>query len=289
MIVGFAAFCVAWAAAQALECEQFDSHMGATFDLRDLKRIGGQPSYTVSDGDIPCTSYVEKNYTYYFNICGTVSGYPPACSTLSGITASGALQVDNRANSDPSDDWCYLVGAYDMKTSLNLLNKEDPTKGLQLTYYGDYCANLKQRMFQINLECQDKMNPIALHALELEHCVYTVSLPSVYGCPLECPVGGVSRSLCGGNGYCAYDSDKSSARCFCNRGFEGVDCTTTTSTAPPPLNYSPALLGLIVTIFVIIGVLGASIVLMIRQMAAYKDDIANYQVLKGGEDESTTV
>jgi hypothetical protein len=45
------------------------------------------------------------------------------------------------------------------------------------------------------------------------------------------------------------------------------------------------MLGLIITLFVIIGILVASVVLMIRQVAAYRDDIANYQLLKGGEDE----
>jgi hypothetical protein len=55
-------------------------------------------------------------------------------------------------------------------------------------------------------------------ALELSPCEYTITMPSVYGCPLECPVS--NRRLCGGNGHCAYDPDKSAARCFCNKGSE---------------------------------------------------------------------
>lgn len=43
-------------------------------------------------------------------------------------------------------------------------------------------------------------------------------------------------------------------------------------------NYSPALLGLIITLFIIIGILVASVVLMIRQVSAYRDDMTNYQV-----------
>lgn len=50
------------------------------------------------------------------------------------------------------------------------------------------------------------------------------------------------------------------------------------------LNYSPALLGLIITLFIIVLVLIGSIVLMIKQIAAYKEDMTNYQVLKGGDE-----
>jgi hypothetical protein len=50
------------------------------------------------------------------------------------------------------------------------------------------------------------------------------------------------------------------------------------------LNYSPALLGLIITLFIIITLLIAGIGLMIKQIAAYKEDMTNYQVLKSGED-----
>ena len=33
--------------------------------------------YAVEDGDIPCTTYVEQNFTYVFNVCGTVAGGLP--------------------------------------------------------------------------------------------------------------------------------------------------------------------------------------------------------------------
>ena len=53
-----------------------------------------------------------------------------------------------------------------------------------------------------------------------------------------------------------------------------MDTTTT-------LNYSPALLGLIITLFVIICILIASVLYMVRQISAYKEDMANYQALQG--------
>lgn len=144
---------------------------------------------------------------------------PPVCATVQSAKFAGALQVDKRATTNPNDDWCYAVGKYDPSTTkLALIDSNDPTQGLQMTYYGDTCKSTNtQRQFVIQMSCQDKLNPVPLHALELEHCIYTVTMPSVYGCPLECPVA--SRKLCGGNGHCAYDSDKRGARCFCNKGW----------------------------------------------------------------------
>ena len=57
--------------------------------------------------------------------------------------------------------------------------------------------------------------------------------------------------------------------------------------AAEPLNYSPALLGLIITLFVIIALLVCGVFVMIKQVGAYRDDIANYQVLKGGDEPDT--
>jgi hypothetical protein len=47
------------------------------------------------------------------------------------------------------------------------------------------------------------------------------------------------------------------------------------------------LLGLIITLFVIVCALAAGLLFMVRQIAAYKDDMAHYEVLKGAEDESS--
>lgn len=216
-----------------------------------------------------------------YNVCGTVSGdIPKTCATLTGINQAGAIQVDARGTSSVDDDFCFVVGLFESTTSLKLIDQSDPSKGVKLTYYGDYCHNPpNQRAFNIELICADRLNPVATHALETSHCVYEISIPSVYGCPLECPVA--NRRLCGGNGHCAYDIDKSAARCFCNHGFSGKDCNTEGD--GESLSYSPALMGLIITLFVIICLLVGGILLMIRQLAAYKEDVSNYQALKGDD------
>jgi L-lactate permease len=71
-------------------------------------------------------------------------------------------------------------------------------------------------------------------------------------------------------------------------GYTGSDCSQTVSTTTK-LNYSPALLGLIITLFIIVVILGASIAYMVRQMNAYKQDLMNYSILKGQEEENAVV
>jgi hypothetical protein len=121
---------------------------------------------------------------------------------------------------DVTDDWCYLAGKYtDSSTTLDLLDHYDPTKGLVLTYFGDVCKSTgTQRQFRIEMSCSDKLAAVPTSALEVKTCIYAVTMPSVYGCPLECPVS--NRRLCAGNGHCSYDDDTNSAHCFCNQGKE---------------------------------------------------------------------
>ena len=165
-----------------------------------------------------------------------------------------ASQINKRGTENELDDWCFVVGYYNQEqTSVHLLNPIDPTEGIMVSYNGDYCNGGKQRKFNIELQCTDKLNPVPTHAYELSGCEYTVYMPSVYGCPLECPVA--NRALCGGQGHCAYDNDKKSARCYCNHGYSGDDCTADGTAADEQLNYSPALLGLIITLFIIVALL----------------------------------
>ena len=161
---------------------------------------------------------VEQNFTYIFNVCGAVStGLPDKCKTIDGVSSAGALQINTRGTYDSSDDYCYLVGKYsEGSTTVALLAENDPSKGISVTYAGAFCNNGVQRQFIIEVGCADKLNPVPTHALEYSPCIYTITMPSVYGCPLECPVS--NRHLCGGNGHCAYDEDKAGARCFCNNG-----------------------------------------------------------------------
>jgi hypothetical protein len=268
----------------------FDSNMGATFNLNQLARSGDEPSYIVTDGDIPCTKEVEQNYTYLFNVCRDVSGnIPAACSKR-----AAALQIDKRLTlDDPNDDWCFVAGYYDPSvSSLALIDSSDPTEGVKLTYSGDNCKhdadgnpNPTPRKFHLEFECANTLNPVPVHAYEYAHCEYTVSIRSIYGCPLECPIA--NRELCNGHGYCGYDKSLGQARCFCDDGYDGLDCNggSSTSSSSSLSSSSSTLTGLIVVMFVVsLGLVGA-IFYMIQQIRAYKQDSANYMALRGDDSE----
>lgn len=94
-----------FSAAGTVACGNWDSNFGATFDIGALQRRGEEMAYMVTDGDIPCTPEVEQNFTYLFNICGSVSGaIPPSCT--GEARSAAALQLDTRNTPDnPYDDW----------------------------------------------------------------------------------------------------------------------------------------------------------------------------------------
>jgi hypothetical protein len=66
--------------------------------------------------------------------------------------------------------------------------------------------------------------------------------------------------------------------CYVRTGYTGSDCSKKTS--EESLNYSPALLGLIITLFIIVCALAAGLLFMISQISAYKEDMAHCQVLQ---------
>ena len=65
-------------------------------------------------------------------------------------------------------------------------------------------------------------------------------------------------------------------------GFAGDDCTEKDGSSSEQ-NYSPALLGLVITLFVVSMLLVGLIVFMIKQVNAYRQDASNYMALHGGD------
>lgn len=265
----------------SLECSSFDTRMGAIFDLSSLVRRMDQPSYSIIDGDIPCTETIEPNFTYYFNICGNLGSddVPNICKAQKDFSTASSVRLDN--NIDPNQRQCEITGLYsDLTSELQLITPEDPTKGLVMTYYGDYCENPRtQKKFIINLNCADILNPVPTHAYEYKHCEYTISMPSVHGCPIQCPIS--QRRLCAGNGYCAYDNDAATARCFCNKGYYGTDCQHTQDISSMIAStFSPILLSLIITLLVVITALIGGITVLYRQLNGYQADVENYRALQ---------
>lgn len=267
------------------ECGFYNTNMGSSFDLRDLSRSPDEPSYIISNPISPCSINDQKNKTYMFNICGVLaSGIPTSCLLLNDIRKAAAVRIDSSSN--PPE--CVIAGMYSETASkVQLIDQDDPTKGLAIIYYGDYCSDPPsvQRKFIINMVCTDKLNPLPTEAYESAHCEHTITIPSIYGCPLECPV--VSRRLCAGNGHCHYDGDKGSAKCFCNDGYYGPDCGSFGDSSDVISGYTSALMGLIVTLLVIIGVLVGGVVVLVRQISAFKEDVENYRALQDDDNNQT--
>lgn len=270
---------------RCFECGLYNTNMGSSFDLRDVSRSPDEPSY-IANPTSPCSINVQQsNFTYMFNICGVLAaGLPVTCSSLSDIRKAAAVRVDSSTN--PSE--CVIAGLYSETSSkVQLLDQDDPTKGISVIYYGDYCRDPPsvQMKFVINMECSDKLNPLPTQAYESGHCEHKITIPSIYGCPLECPV--TSRRLCGGNGHCHYDTDVGSAKCFCNEGYYGADCSSSSDKTDFMSGYTSALMGLIVTLLVIIGVLVGGVVVLVRQISAFKEDVENYRALQDDDNNAT--
>jgi hypothetical protein len=139
---------------------------------------------------------------------------------------------------------------------------------VSLTYLnGDTCqlsdGSYIRRNITLHMFCQPKAgmwNVNNVTIFESPMCSYHVILYSKAGCPTECPWGensnGLGTSICTGNGVCDYDDTNGYAKCFCNEGWSGNDCSVSGAPTPPPLtSHAGAIVG-----FLFLGVvLGVAI------------------------------
>lgn len=164
------------------------------------------------------------------------------------------------------------------------MDTTDPSKGVAVTYTGgDQCnhggtpGHPLHRQITLVLSCADVATPSPQLAYEPAHCVYTVTMPTVYGCPVECPIGGESRRLCGGHGICGYDQTNSVAKCFCDTGYGGLACDMAVDASTGGGN--GAVIGLLVTVLIIAAVLGVGLFFVVRMLRAYRQDAHNYMAM----------
>lgn len=278
LIAAAAVFAACVAVAQADICAAGTKFIvdGATFDVTNLMRSGDTPDYIVTDGDIPCTPAIEENYTYIFDICGNVNGNnkPSQCSEVTGPAMQ--FNPDNTTGKQ-----CNVIGR---NGAFSLINEADPTMGIVLTYTGgDQCHHYgaPNRQTSLVLGCANIAIPTPTVANEPEHCHYYVKMDSIYGCPLECPVGGENRDLCSAHGICAWDQTNSKARCFCDDGYTGTDCNSQSSGSGSGggKGSSGAVIGLLVTVLLVAVVLGVVLFFVIRMLRAYRQDAHNYMAM----------
>jgi hypothetical protein len=125
--------------------------------------------------------------------------------------------------------------------------------GVTLFYPGgDLCpdpynsSNFIPRSVSFDFMCSDAngFTPRYDTILEDVRCSYHAIIKSRVGCPLECARGGPTNRVCAANGICGYDMTNGYAKCFCNAGFSGPDCTAVGDKGlPPPPDYSPNVAG----------------------------------------------
>lgn len=193
---------------------------GATYDVTALK-MGMSASYHVKD----IRDTVENNYTYVFNVCGYANSPMPECDkTAAGTGPAPAFQVYDY------DKGCHRLGGVgEQFRTFALLDEDDPTYGVSLTYSGgDKCSGgTVERQMTVKFICAESWGNTPNARVKEDECSYELEFQTVFGCPQECPF--VDRALCGGQGFCGMDSDTNKPKCFCNDGHTGADCMTLTA------------------------------------------------------------
>jgi len=201
----------------AMPCAQSFTLVGATFDLTPLI-LGSGFNYQVRDS----VDSVERNYSYVFNVCEQVGHLPdPLCpKPQEGESLAPAYQISEEGA------FCHKLGAIEFDPIWTLLEPADPTVGVAITYTGgDECTEKLSRQLTVKFQCSTElgMSPFSMETVIEDKCHYSLTVNTVFGCPVECHVGG-NRQLCGGNGFCGMDGDKNSPRCFCYEGWLGASC-----------------------------------------------------------------
>ena len=247
----------------------WDSYAGAQFDLRPLMKQGDQKSYSITDGDDPCTRKREQEYDYKFNFCQDITGSLPAiCSEDEDSTGGRGAAVQY------NDEFCKVIGTYDSnrdESMWKLYSQQDPSKGVSITYFSDpkyNCHNGDKRTFTIDIICANKMEPVIDYLREPHHCQYHAEVQSVYGCPRECIT--TKEGLCNSHGHCAWDPTNEKPHCYCNVGYGGDDCTKKVSLESEGGDGYGFQVGLLVVLlfitFLLLGILG----FMVKKVYDYR-------------------
>lgn len=273
-------------------CEQcmWKSHAGASFDLRPLRVTNEQSlSYHIIDGDIPCTSELEPVYSFAWNFCDDVTQASEPTHTNGGNIClesqkGAAIQYLNRLSDGYKE--CHVIGRYDPSnenSEFNLLNPADPAAGVSMTYpQGERCPNNILRSATIDVQCANVRAEID-SALEPSKCQYHMTMKSWYGCPTECPI--TATGLCSSHGHCYYDRTAKVPYCYCNEGYEGVDCgTTATLTLQSSYYYKVQVFLLVVLLLAALGLI-LIVFHMAKKVQSYRTEAAwNYGGLNTGSE-----
>ena len=261
------------------------SPLGGTYDLTPLTVSGNRPSYYILDGDLECTVEQEPSFSYTWNFCAQVTpaSVPGACANV-GKNGVALQYLESGA-----DSFCFIIGRYDSShPNMFLTDPENPSGGVSIAYpSGERCANsIKGLMRTTIIDVQCSTGPTkTLHAVSDKPCEYRLTMKSIHGCPKEC---GVSKSgeLCNNHGHCGYDQVQKTSYCFCNTGYFGDSCESTSD----PLSQSSydghsVQVLLLIALLCIVALLIYSVVKMSQRIKQARSEAAlGYSHLPMGSD-----
>lgn len=160
----------------------------------------------------------HRNFSYEFNICGSVPYVPEGCEAKAPLPKPEAYQH--------TDNECFIVSSGASEPLLDLIDPANPSRGVMITHSeGESCGGGSKRSFTILLPCTgDRTSAVESQRVSEDSCAYSITIPTRVACPVECHVS-AENGVCGGNGLCDYDVLAKRTRCFCNHGFEGADCS----------------------------------------------------------------
>ena len=231
-------------------CKATFTQRNATYDLCPLSKSSnsGQIKYYKVQDSRTTNTTTDYRYEYYFNVANSLPIIPEICETGKNnfthkycpkdanctndkntieITDNAvAYQVRYSIKEEKEVD-CWVIGQGDGEW--RLIDEQDPSFGVQLTYLnGDYDdgACKSNRKFNLRFDCEDNVLyiPDEEPLYEYDLCEYTLSVPSQYGCPIECNI--FDNQLCNSQGLCGYDNTNDVPRCFCFNEYTGDDCGT---------------------------------------------------------------
>jgi len=251
----------------------WQSPAGGTYDLTPLTATGNQQSYYILDGDLECTVEQEPIFSYTWNFCAPVTpaSVPGACANV------GKNGVALQYLESGKDSFCYIIGRYDTAHPIMYLtDPEKPSGGVSLEYpTGERCTQGLMRSTIIDVECSTGPTT-TLHAISDKPCEYRFTMKSVHGCPKECEVNSAGE-LCSNHGHCGYDQVRKTSYCYCNAGYYGGGCGSTTdpNAGSGVFDGHSVQVFLLVILLVIVAILIYSVAKMAQRLKQARNEAVN--------------
>ncbi|CAE7870598.1 unnamed protein product, partial [Symbiodinium sp. KB8] len=209
---------------------------------------------------------VESDWYYNVGICSNIipdAQYKCARSYGAGGEVDTGPAPAFQINKKSRDCHRLAEDIFDEDTvSWDLLNPNDPAMGFSLTYSGgDTCEGydgnsteheVLRRSIRLDFICDTSEGGFSQNAtvIESETCQYNLVIKGRQGCPLNCPVvkaGFGEQRLCNEHGVCDFNAKTGQAGCFCNKGWQGGDCTINSDPGRQPVpNYAGAIVGTLI-------------------------------------------